>query len=659
MLGTTPASAPLTAWMVRALLLAAVFAAAPAFAQVSPGPLARAHRSLEGNSNCLKCHASNNAGMDDRCLDCHKTIAALEKAGRGFHARVAKGTCAKCHPDHAGVDFALVDWPKNGPVGFDHGKSVGFLLEGKHATVACRDCHQPNHQKVKVAPTSWLGLDPACASCHADPHKGALGADCARCHRPTTWKDVASFDHARTDFPLTGKHAPLACDKCHRPAGATKTILKPIPHAECSSCHKDPHAGRLGPKCSSCHTTTAFAAVTLKAGAFDHDRTRYPLRGAHRALACTTCHTPGRPDRVRPAFAKCADCHADSHAGQGTLAGAPADCAACHDVTGFKTSTFSIARHQTTGFPLDGKHAKADCASCHRPKGPEPSRLGKAGVLMRPRHDACVTCHADPHGGQLAKRADHGACESCHTTAGFTPSKLGVAEHAKLRLPLDGAHARVPCAACHGTARKNLPAPAGAVQAGKAAFVFAGLDPACASCHRDPHAFKDRSCTPCHDATTFKPSLVNEASHAKYAFGLEGAHRALACVECHKELASSGPKRGTLLGAASGQTPLPFHDPRRACSACHTGPHGVQFDARADGGRCDACHTLDSFRPASRFDHDRDSKFMLGRAHAALPCARCHVAPPDPSGAAMVVYAGLDSRCQSCHRPKAAPGGTS
>ena len=85
-----------------------------AAAQVSPGPLARAHQSLEGPTNCTRCHAGGgggNTGMNERCLDCHKEIRWLITAGRGFHANDPGAKCSTCHPDHAGADFQMIKWP--------------------------------------------------------------------------------------------------------------------------------------------------------------------------------------------------------------------------------------------------------------------------------------------------------------------------------------------------------------------------------------------------------------------------------------------------------------------------------------------------------------------------------------------------------------------
>ena len=633
------------------MTLMIALAATSTRSQVSPGPLARPHAKLEGNANCTKCHASSKGkGMDARCLDCHVAVRTLRAAGRGFHARDGKENCATCHPDHAGAGFNLIDWPKDGPAGFDHRRDVGFELVGKHATVACRDCHQAKHRAGSFSATSWLGLEPACRPCHDDPHEGALGPDCARCHDAKAWSNVTAFDHAKTDFALTGRHTALACAKCHRPPGSEKTVLKPVPHAECSACHKDSHEGRLGPKCATCHVTDGFKVVARSA--FDHDKTRYPLRGAHRSVECAACHAPKKPGSAKPPFASCGGCHADPHAGLATLAGKPADCSACHDVAGFKVPAFTVARHAETPFPLEGKHATVLCAKCHRPPGPPNPKLGTAGALLHPHHEACAVCHADVHAGRFAARPDRGACESCHTTAGFVPSLVTAREHAKLKVTLEGAHGRIPCGACHRAA----PATRGAT----VNLSFTGLPTECVGCHKDPHGFPDRACVPCHDQQAFVPSTVGPVEHARFGFALDGAHRAVPCALCHVELKARAARVSSRVGAPGALRALPLRDPRRACADCHAGPHGAQFGSRADGGRCDACHDASAFKPASRFDHGRDTSFALGKAHSAVPCSRCHVNRREPSGTTVVAYRGLDPRCQSCHAPKKPePGGAS
>ena len=47
------------------------------------------------------------------------------------------------------------------------------------------------------------------------------GMDCSACHTPDSWKSVSQsssrsgFDHARTGFPLTQRHASVPCAGCH------------------------------------------------------------------------------------------------------------------------------------------------------------------------------------------------------------------------------------------------------------------------------------------------------------------------------------------------------------------------------------------------------------------------------------------------------------
>ena len=105
----------------RAILLALVgwvMLASPLRAQISPGPLASAHVSLEGPVQCVKCHGNRRDAMVGQCLSCHKDIGWLTERNRGFHGgATVKGTsCASCHPDHAGKEFKMVQWPDGSPV---------------------------------------------------------------------------------------------------------------------------------------------------------------------------------------------------------------------------------------------------------------------------------------------------------------------------------------------------------------------------------------------------------------------------------------------------------------------------------------------------------------------------------------------------------------
>jgi hypothetical protein len=86
------------------------------------------------------------------------------------------------------------------------------------------------------------------------------------------------------------------------------------------------------------------------------------------------------------------------------------------------------------------------------------------------------------------------------------------------------------------------------------------------------------------------------------------------------------------------------------CTDCHADAHQQQFVQRSDGGKCESCHTVNGFSPATYTiaDHNR-SRFRLEGAHVAQPCFSCH--PVADFGAAgsgrRFVYE--DVGCESCH----------
>lgn len=65
----------------------------------------------------------------------------------------------------------------------------------------------------------------------------------------------SAFDHARTNFALTGKHKRVACETCH-----TRSLID-TPR-ECGACHRkdDVHRGRR-PACANCHTTNRWSEI--------------------------------------------------------------------------------------------------------------------------------------------------------------------------------------------------------------------------------------------------------------------------------------------------------------------------------------------------------------------------------------------------------------
>jgi hypothetical protein len=439
--------------------------------------LAGAHAKVE----CAKCHGalpSPNAASKvvrytgipfAQCADCHKD------PHRGSFA----AGCNSCHNEAA--------WKpaRNTVSSFDHSKTK-FPLLGKHAPATCDKCHKTSDFKAPVAHVQ-------CKACHQDIHGGQFAAradsgDCASCHTADGWKSATYTvsSHAKSLYPLLGKHAAVACDKCHLPARAA-TLYK-VRYQECLDCHRDPHAGQFadaehGNRCESCHTVDRFqpAKFTLSR----HNQTRFPLEGGHLAIACGDCHRK-QPELHNAEAYKftdltCAGCHLDPHQPKvrGTddrlvssvklvaaKASAGTACEVCHNSrTWRQVASFD---HSKTRFALTGAHRGAACEECHRSTA---LSLGARKVVFQGAPLACIGCHEDVHAGQFAAMADGQGCESCHDNLKWKPGKF---DHQRTSFSLAGAHHRVPCKDCHNT-RKEVN--------GRMVVFYTPTPKDCVSCH--------------------------------------------------------------------------------------------------------------------------------------------------------------------------------
>jgi len=210
-------------------------------------------------ASCEQCHINNVfKGTPQDCYSCHKRDD--EHNGRF-------GTsCEFCHTPN--------DWDD---ANFNHDLSA-FPLTGEHREADCEDCHVNNVFK---------GTPQDCYSCHKqdDEHNGQFGTDCSACHDPSDW-DNATFDHNRTNFPLSGGHSGVSCESCHK-GGSFKGLS-----TDCVSCHADPgfHAGAFGTDCASCHSVSAWAPAGFN---FSHPEPRTDEGGSgihHGGASCRTCH---------------------------------------------------------------------------------------------------------------------------------------------------------------------------------------------------------------------------------------------------------------------------------------------------------------------------------------------------------------------------------
>ncbi len=622
--------------------------ASAVLAQISPGPISRAHASMSGPLQCLSCHKLAAGSAIYACLECHKEIDWRVSRRRGYHGAVVNPSstskdCIACHSEHNGENFSLIHWQPSQKA-FDHTKT-GYPLEGKHAELACQQCHKAENIaeaerpaiKMKDLNRTFLGLSRDCVSCHEDRHRGQLGKNCLQCHTLNDWKKPSGFDHSKTKFLLTGAHVQVACAKCHKPLGGAEKSLKytGLAFAKCADCHTDPHRGAFKADCESCHSTSTWKQVlpgTLGTK-FDHAKTKYPLMGKHAEVKCSTCHH-GQAFSAPLPHAKCADCHTpDPHRGQFRARKDGGACEACHTVEGFKSAKFAVAEHAATAYPLEGNHAAVPCAKCHPPAGRE--------TRYKVKHDLCTDCHADIHKGQFAGAPHAGRCESCHTLKGFAPSTFSLARHEKTRFRLTGGHVAVACADCHQV--KRLP---GTSQ--PAPYHFSDLS--CTGCHEDPHRgqFAQRmaqagpggnafGCEACH--TTKIWADVGRFDHASTRFQLVGSHRAVPCMGCHKPPNLELSMKNVVFSSAPMQ-----------CEGCHEDIHGGQFARNGASAACADCHNTYKWKP-SLFNHETRTEFPLKGAHQYVRCGACHKMTREVEGRTVLFYKPTPRACAACHGP--------
>ena len=527
---------------------------------VSPGELSNPHAKLE--ATCASCHETFNKGAQPaKCLACHKDINWDVQNKRGFHGRspeVAKTECKVCHTEHEGRNTAIV---KLNEKTFDH-RFTDMPLLGQHAKVQCAECHQKGVKHAK-APTD-------CVSCHKpdEPHMGRLGTACATCHVVSGWKTV-SFDHAKTQFSLKGKHATQACASCH-----VNQQWKGL-QTQCVACHAkdDAHEGKLGKDCASCHSETAW-----KGGrSFDHNKTGFPLVGRHAEAKCQSCHVKNVTD---PLPKTCNGCHQkdDVHKGRNGP-----NCQDCHTPKQWTAVTFD---HRKTDFPLLGKHAAVKCESCHT----------KPVKQWVPPLD-CKGCHQkdDKHKGLLGPE-----CKDCHSETGWAKVKF---EHKRdTGFALNGKHSTAQCAACH-----------------KEPVHVKAPPESCIGCHRDDDPHKRQlgdGCGQCHGEAGWKTAV--RFDHDLSDFPLLGKHAGAKCADCHKSAA--------------------FLDADATCVSCH---RKDDIHKGRLGPECSTCHTPVDWAKW-RFDHDVQTDFRLTGKHRGLDCASCH--KTEAKG-----KIEQSTRCVSCH----------
>lgn len=205
-------------------------------------PLSEAHASqafvdqageLGIDSGCAACHSAGNGVPQGKCLACHEGFEGVRTAHAGDAAdgREPPGsTCIACHTEHQGL-------PRKNP----HGAST---MLGAGATCASEGCHPNQHSEdflrsgppppvvLEAGPVPTFDLpQEEFHAAHAQVETGGQGAKklvsvgCTACHAT-----------AGEGGALSEGAAGKSCFRCHE--GGQEHV-----NSQCSSCHRDEHAG--------------------------------------------------------------------------------------------------------------------------------------------------------------------------------------------------------------------------------------------------------------------------------------------------------------------------------------------------------------------------------------------------------------------------------
>ena len=371
-------------------------------------------------SNCNACHSENSfnqfagrAKFDHEetgftlkgkhrnvsCFDCHASSVSPVAIFRD-QSKIDENDCVTCHEDvhngkfgincfdcHTEAGFSQL---KN-PDSFDH-EMTDFPLVGQHIEVDCEACH------------SGSFLDPLefqnCFNCHDDFHQGQFTSDnvmrdCDECHSPLEKFSVTHYseeDHAKSGFPLEGSHLATPCFACH--LDENEWVFKDL-GTDCISCHEDIHEGHLvieyypNKECKNCHSPELWSLIE-----FDHNQTNWPLTGKHKDQDCGSCHfeRDHNNDIFKQVFKglsqECAHCHDNPHGDQFLEDGSIVNCDRCHKTNSWSADNFN---HDSTSFPLEGKHIDLECGACHHKSDEGPH---KGIIIYKIEKFDCIDCHS-------------------------------------------------------------------------------------------------------------------------------------------------------------------------------------------------------------------------------------------------------------------------
>jgi hypothetical protein len=475
----------------------------------------------------------------------------------------------------------------------------GKVIEGhKKYENNCENCHESFSKKKQTR---------LCRKCHEEidkdinQHKGYHGRisnieniECNACHTDHKGRDMdiiqlgkQTFDHAKTDFRLKGKHRSVVCNACHLPAKKYREAP-----SQCYSCHKsdDIHKGSLGKKCQQCHSENNWQ----KSG-FDHDKTDFKLSGKHKKTNCNNCHIN---QQYKDTPKACHQCHITRDIHRGVFG---KKCSNCHRTDKWDFSTFN--HDENTDFILSGKHRSIQCESCHR-KNPYQHKTASG----------CINCHKadDIHSGVFGKK-----CQACHSDKNWASTSFN--HNRDTDFKLENKHQQTRCDNCH---QRN---------AYKSKTVRD-----CYSCHRSDDVHKGsqgKQCDSCHNDKGWANKVAFD--HDLSNFPLIGLHASVACEDCH----INADYKQTSTACFDCHEHKDIHKKQfgKKCNECHNPnawnrwqfDHDTQTDYPLQGSHrdleCHACHRIDSKSTTADQNcyscHAGDDKHS-GRF--GYQCERCH-----------------------------------
>jgi Class III cytochrome C family len=486
----------------------------------------------------------------------------------------------------------------------------------------CLGCHEHSDMRARIASGKGLHASSkiagkSCWNCHLE-HKG-------RSFDVLGWAALGGrdgFDHSLTGFDLVGKHRATTCNECHRRTNKAGLRVYLGESRVCGNCHKDdqPHRFERAEmmKCDRCHSEVAWKPPRREQQ-FDHNdksQASFPLEGTHVDVACAKCHAKAEFN-LSKSTTSCAACHENVHKGQ--LFGEKS-CSQCHSPKLGSLSKIAFDHGARTKFKLEGKHASQTCYSCHA-----------KGSKKKP-DKTCESCHAkeSPHADRFAAFGGTPPnCATCHPQTSWKPDKFN---HGKLAgWTLTGKHAQIDCRKCHR---------------GKQSYEWERFDLAkngCMGCHQHQKVhekkFKNSECLGCHKM----PGSMEPAKGAEVKFHgpdsdfpLTDSHAGLQCDQCHKK------------------------SQWKISADCGTTCHEDSLHRGSLGKDCQKCHQGGTW-VASKFDHDKHSKYKLIGEHEKTKCNACHVdrqfkPTPTTCGDAAChlnddAHSGkLGKACERCHR---------